>query len=117
MILNAGVALYAANVADSIGDGITRARAAICERGRKEIARSLRHDNAIDGIVNDATQSALSQSKNMLDRILATKRDEVSQRADSTAAERSSTPCRAAARCARFCRRDQGQAGGRIARR
>ena len=42
VMLNAGVALYAANVADSIGDGITRARVGDRERGRKEGARPVR---------------------------------------------------------------------------
>ena len=36
VILNAGVALYAANVADSIGDGITRARSAIASGAAKK---------------------------------------------------------------------------------
>ncbi len=37
VILNAGVALYAANVADSIGDGITRARSAIASGAAKKV--------------------------------------------------------------------------------
>jgi len=37
VILNAGVALYAANVADSIGDGISRARSAIASGAAKKV--------------------------------------------------------------------------------
>src|SRR5687767_10162948 len=37
VILNAGVALYAANVADSIGDGISRARSAIVSGAAKKV--------------------------------------------------------------------------------
>ena len=37
VILNAGVALYAANVADSIGDGITRARSAVASGAAKKV--------------------------------------------------------------------------------
>ena len=37
VILNAGVALYAANVADSIRDGISRARAAIASGAAKKV--------------------------------------------------------------------------------
>jgi anthranilate phosphoribosyltransferase len=35
VVFNAGVALYAANVADSIGDGITRARSALASGAAK----------------------------------------------------------------------------------
>src|SRR5688500_9395889 len=37
VILNAGVALYAANVADSIGDGINRARSAVTSGTAKKL--------------------------------------------------------------------------------
>ena len=37
VVLNVGVALYAANVADSIGDGISRARSAIVSGAAKRV--------------------------------------------------------------------------------
>src|SRR5471032_1562310 len=45
VILNAGVALYAANVAGSIPDGIERARSAIASSGESQ-ARAVRRDDA-----------------------------------------------------------------------
>ena len=46
VVLNAGVALYAADVAPSIADGIERARAAIASGAAKQEARAVRRGDA-----------------------------------------------------------------------
>ena len=49
VVLNAGAALYAAGIADSIADGIERARAAIASGAARAEARRVRRGHAEAG--------------------------------------------------------------------
>ena len=90
-MLNAGAALYAADVATSIAEGIELARAAIASGAARQQARRVRRDDAAARRGDRLSRSARAMS-DILARILATKADEVDRGAARAAASRGRWP-------------------------